>query len=71
MKEITTQRVIDILKRYHCNYSVLEDGDFVPLVDVLTPPNQNSIELGEKEIEMLADFIAYEVQSIIELEGEK
>jgi len=59
MKEITTQTITDILNQYTCHYQVcLEDGSSYPLVDALTPPNQGYIKLGQKELEMLADFIA-------------
>ena len=55
---ITTDEVEKALTAYRCSRTVSEDGDNMPLADMLTPPGQASIALGLEEIELLADFLA-------------
>lgn len=46
----------EILKQYTCQYTDDENGDGLPLVDVLS--SGNTIKEGQQEIELLADEFA-------------
>lgn len=47
--------ILEALHEYHCSESIDEDGDGLPLVDVLT--HGGDIGPGVREVEALADFI--------------
>ena len=49
------------LKNYCCQYSQNEDGDGLPLVDVLTPQEDTNISRGIAELNMIAEHIADEL----------
>lgn len=55
---ITTEEVERALDNYRCARTISEDGDYLPLADMLTPPGQDTIALGLEERALLADFLA-------------
>lgn len=60
--EVSTPKLIRILKDYRCIRQQLDDnGGGLPLVDALTPAWAKNIADGLAEIEMLADHIAGEI----------
>lgn len=50
------------LKAYNLQYSADQDGNGYPLVDALTPAGEGIIDKGLREIELLADHIATELE---------
>jgi hypothetical protein len=55
--------ITDALRDYRCTHTRIGnangvDDDPLPLVDQLTPPGQQTIALGQQELELLADHIA-------------
>jgi hypothetical protein len=53
--------LLAILKKYRCQHTCEKGGAGSRLVDVLTPPDEENISLGEDELYLLADFIAGEM----------
>lgn len=50
-----------VLKNYRCQYTQDDEGDGMALVDMLTPPDDVTIERGVIELELLAEHIFYEL----------
>jgi len=53
---MTTGEMLKILESYNCQYSRDENGDGLPLVDLLSP--FDSIKEGKDELLLLAEHIA-------------
>lgn len=67
IKQTVAERVgalIDsALKKYRCSYTLIDEDNFCPLVDVLTPPGDKDIERGEKEMADLAEAVWMEIDT--------
>lgn len=59
-------KIIELLKEYRCQYIEDDELNGLPLVDVLTPPDEDNITLGVREIELLADYLAEGCASTVE-----
>lgn len=46
-----------VLLSYRCQYTTDMEGDGMGLVDLLTPPGENTIAEGLKELELLVDHL--------------
>lgn len=60
--------VREALWSYRCSYTG-EEGDGSSLVDVLTPPGESSIELGERELIELEDVLVGAISDVLEGPG--
>ena len=54
------------LRSYRTQHQTYAQGDHVQLVDVLTPANEATIELGQAELRLLADHIFNDVKDTLE-----
>lgn len=55
------------LSSYRMRYThFLDDESGYQLADALTPPGQESVELGLKERELLAEYIAFDVKTALD-----
>lgn len=62
-RAISRDRIEKLLKEYRCQHTQ-DDSGGSHLVDVLTPPDEESITLGKDEIYLLADYLAAELRSV-------
>lgn len=56
------EKIEAALRNYTCQHSCIDD-EGAPLVDMLTPLGDSTIERGAEEIELLADYLAVELES--------
>lgn len=53
--------VCETLKMYRCQHTSEDDGGGMPLADMLTPPTEGQVDMGLRELELLADEIAGDI----------
>jgi hypothetical protein len=63
--------LFEILKKYRRQNLQEESGDGCRLVDILTPPEEENIRLGDEELHRLADFIAGEIDDAFDINENK
>lgn len=57
----------DTIYGYRCQHTVDEGGGGMALLDVLTPPGEKTIKLGQQEVELLIDSICGDLFDLEEL----
>lgn len=55
---VSSMRLLEILKDYTCQYHQDEDNDALQLVDVLCHHEDDTVNRGKMEMELLAEHIA-------------
>jgi hypothetical protein len=60
MLNVTATDIYEALKRYRCHFSRDEDGDGLPLADVLSTGDE-TIKTGDLELKMIAEAVVDEL----------
>lgn len=63
LKEAFGAAILASLKSYGLRHTQCEDGSNYPLVDALTPPDEQKISLGQDELRLLADHLYNELET--------
>ncbi len=63
-EKLVKLKLVEILESYRCFYSLDDDGDGLPLIDMLTF-DEHTVDEGKIEIERIADLLYDEGVNII------